>query len=226
MAYYKEKPITMANAVAAAVPDKFIIKLSKAQIAGLKRGSEIALALIAAAGIITISAVAPNLFGALNELFFKKGKHRDLSHREKVRKLNETFYYLKRSGLVNFRRSGRDWLLSLTHLGKARLPKLDISAVTVPKPKSWDGRWWLVAADVPTKNYRQGADLLRRKLKDMGFYSLQRTLWLYPFDPRKEIEFVSQTFGIASFVTVMEIARMDVQDESVLKRYFRKINLI
>lgn len=226
MVYYKQKSTSLANAVAISVPDKAIIKLSPAQITVLKRGSEIALALIAAAGIIAVSVVAPNLFSALNSLFFKKYKHRNLSHKEKVRKLNETFYYLKRSGLVRFKRSGGDWLMSLTRLGKERLPKLDISAVRVQRQKNWNNRWWLVAADVPTKTYRQGADSLRRKLKEMGFYSLQRTLWLYPYDPRKEIEFVSQTFGIANFVTVMEVAGVDIEDESKLKKYFKGLNLI
>jgi hypothetical protein len=226
MHYNKQKSVSLANAVAVSVPDKSIVKLSKGQIEGLRRGSEIALVLIAAAGIIAVSAVAPNLFVALNGVFPKKYKGRNLSHKEKIRKVEETFYYLKRSGLVRFKRSGKDWLLSLTDLGKTRLPKLNLSAVKVPKPRKWDNRWWLVAADIPTKKYRQGADLLRRKMKDMGFYSLQRTLWLYPFDPRREIEFVSQSFGVAHFVTVMEVARMDREDEDRLKRHFRGLNLI
>jgi hypothetical protein len=80
-----------------------------------------------------------------------------------------------------------------------------------------------VAADIPTKDHRQGADLLRRKLKQMGFYPLQRSLWFYPFDPRPEIEFICREFGVANFVTVMEINRLDVQDEKLLKKHFSKL---
>jgi hypothetical protein len=55
----------------------------------------------------------------------------------------------------------------------------------------------------------------------MGFYPLQRTLWLYPFDPREEIRFVVEHFGISQFVTVLEISRMDKEDESRMKDFFK-----
>ena len=77
------------------------------------------------------------------------------------------------------------------------------------------------AADIPTKNYRRGADMLRRKLKELGFFSLQRTLWFYPFDPRKELEYVVNSFGIANFVTLMEVSRLDRDDEEIMKKFFR-----
>ena len=221
----KTASIGFATTVAEALPDKRLIKLSQEQIQSFKTASQVALAVVAAAGIIAVAAVAPNVFQAFNMFLPKREKYRKLSHKEKIRKVAETFYYLKRSGLVSFKKSGRDWLLSLTDLGKRRLPKLEVDAVRVPKQKKWDGKWWLVAADIPTKDYRFGADLLRAKLKQMGFYSLQRTLWLYPFDPRKEVEFVANTFSVGRFVTVMKVEQMDRQDEYVLRRYFKRLNL-
>ena len=82
-----------------------------------------------------------------------------------------------------------------------------------------------MAADIPTKGYRQGADALRAKLKQMGFCPLQRTLWFYPYDPRKQLEVIVNHYGIGEFVTVMEISRMDIQDEKVLKKYFNLLRI-
>lgn len=222
----RKQDSSLAFRVSQALPDKRIIKLSKKQIESLKKVSSVALAVIAAAGVISIAAVAPNAFHALNLFLPKKNRYRSWSRGEKIRKVEETFYYLKRSGLVRFKKSGKDWLLSLTELGKKRLPQLDLASLAVPKPKRWDGKWWLIAADIPTKDYRRGADLLRRKLKDIGLYSLQRTLWLYPFDPRKQVEFVSQTFGIARFVTVMKVEQLEIEDEVKLKSHFRKLDIL
>jgi len=218
--------IKLGGAIEKALPDKRLVKLSQKDIEHLKTASGVALAIVAAAGVIAISAAAPNLFSAINSFLPKGKKYRGLDHRQKTKKVAETFYYLKRSGLVRFEQSKGEWLLSLTALGRKRLPGLQRGSLRVPKAKKWDGCWWLSAADIPTKNYRQGADLLRKKLKEMGFYPLQRTLWLYPFDPRKEIEFVAQTFGIGQFVTVMKIAALDIQDKDVLERHFRKLGLI
>lgn len=60
----------------------------------------------------------------------------------------------------------------------------------------------------------------------MKFYPLQRTLWLYPYDPRLEIEFLIQHYGIERFVTVMEVNRLDRDDERVLKAYFENAGII
>ena len=218
--------IKLGGAIEQALPDRRLVRLSQKDIQHLKTASEVAVAIVAVAGVAAISVVAPNLFQALNTFLPKGKKYRHLYHRQKTKKVAETFYYLKRSGLVKFERSKGEWLMSLTELGKKRLPGLELTSLRVPKAKKWDGCWWLVAADIPTKKFRRGADCLRQKLKDMGFYSLQRTLWLYPFDPRKEIEFVVQAFGIGQFVTVMKIAELDIQDREVLRAYFTRQGVI
>ncbi len=78
----------------------------------------------------------------------------------------------------------------------------------------------------PHKKYRQGADLLRRKLKQLGFYPLQRSLWFYPYNPVEEIEYISNYFGIGQFVTIMEICKLDIQDAKKLEKYFKASNIL
>ena len=68
--------------------------------------------------------------------------------------------------------------------------------------------------------------IMLNKLKDMGFYPLQRTLWFYPFDPRKELESVLRRYDIGRFVTVMEVNRLDKSDEKIMKKYFRSQKII
>lgn len=200
--------------------------LSPKQIETFKKITDVALAVIAMAGIATVSIVAPNLLLALDKLFFKKTTDRRLSSKEKQVKATRAFYYLKSRGLIRLKSTGSDFKVSLTNLGKNKLSKLNFQAITVPKPSHWDGKWWLIAADIPTKNYRRGADSLRKKLKQMGFHSLQRTLWLYPFNPCREIEFITNYYGIALFVTVMEISRLDEDDERKLKIFFKTTGLL
>lgn len=195
-----------------------IFNLSKEQIRLIGDASKIILAIIAAAGTITLAAVAPNIFIALDKLYKLKGKK--YTKRQKEIKTAQTFYYLKKSGLIKFAKNTNDVRLFLSSLGKKKVEQIKFESLSVTKSKRWDGKWWQVAADIPTKECRQGADALRYKLKQMGFCSLQRTLWFYPYDPRKQIEIVAEHYGISKFVTVMEINRMDVQDEKVLKKYF------
>lgn len=220
------KDFSLASKVNQALPDNRIIKLSGEQLESLKTVSKIALIIIGVAGIVSAAVVAPNLLKAVNLFLPKKNRYKKLSREEKIKKVEDSFYYLKRSGLVNFKENDGSWFLSLTNLGKQRLPKLNINSLLIAKPKEWDKRWWLVAADIPTKDYRKGADYLRRKLKVMGFYPMQRTLWLYPFDPRREIQFIIETSGIANFVTVIKVEQLDIEDEANAKNYFKNLKII
>ena len=62
----------------------------------------------------------------------------------------------------------------VTPRGKKRLEKLTFASFVIPKPENWNKKWWLVAADIPTKDHKLAADALRRKLKKMGFLSFAK----------------------------------------------------
>lgn len=202
-------------------------RFTEEQIEQFKTVSAVVLGLVGIAGIIALSAVAPNAFIAIDKLFLKKRyPNQQFSKKEKDRKVTDVFYYLKRTGKIKMKWTGQDIIVSLTKRGRRGIQKLQFGALQVPKPKSWDDTWWQVAADVPTKKYKIGADLFRRKIKDMKFFPLQRTLWFYPFDPREEIEFISDRYGISRFVTVMQVCRLDKQDETLIKEFFRKEKIL
>lgn len=196
-----------------------LIELTSEQKQLLQTAAGAALALIATAGVIAIAAGAPNVFQAIDKVYrFTRGKK--LPFKDKQAKTAQTFYYLKRQGLIQIQSNKNVLFARITEKGKQKMEKLNLDTLRIKRPKNWDGKWWLVAADIPTKDYRWAADLLRKKIKQMQFYPLQRTLWLYPYNPVREIEFLSQHFGIARFVTVMEVSRLDKDDERRLKSFF------
>lgn len=220
MKYQKYSKLFTSN-----LPKQKSALLDNQQLAKLHRASEIALGVIGALGIISLAVMAPNLLQILDRFIYKKD-FKKISSNEKQKRTLRTFYYLKQKGFIKLKPDKEDYKIFITNLGRKKLQKLNLAFVSVTRPRKWNGRWWQVAADIPTKKYRQGADMFRRKLKQMGFYSLQRTLWLYPFDPRKEIEFISREFNIANFVTVMEIYRLDVQDEKLITKHFKNLGIL
>src|ERR1051326_1331816 len=181
------------------------------------------MAIIAAGGIVALSAAAPNLIGALGKI---NSSLKHLSKKDKAERIKREIYYLKKSGQIKIKRTAKEVFISLTRLGRKKLPKIAFHSLHIPKQKHWNHRWWQVAADIPTKDYRNAADALRTKLKQMGFYSLQRTLWFYPFDPRRELQFLINHYRISQFVTVMEVSRLDKADERILKSHFKNCSIL
>ncbi len=221
MRYHREIAATIKNAL----PKEKRARLSPKQITNLKNATEFALILAAAPLAISLGDLGVELMKGIERLFYDKTGKR-LSHKVKQEKVIRTVYYLKEKGFIRMKRTGYDFKVILTKLGKKRAGKIDFENLTIPKSNSWDKKWWQVAADIPTKKHKRAADLLRAKLKEMGFFPLQRTLWFYPYDPREEINEVANHYQIGNFVTVMEINRLDRDDERRMKIFFRSESII
>ncbi len=208
------------NIISRAIPEDRNPRFSPGQVEKLKTAGAIALTIVGMAGAVALSAITPNIFWAIDKIFFQKS-NRHYTKKEKTQKISRTFYYLKDHGYIRMKPTARDLIISLTKLGRKKFANVTFETLAVEKVRPWDGKWWGIVADIPTEDYKWAADLFRNKLKEMKFFHLQRTVWLYPYDPRREIEFIAQHFGIARFVTVMEINRLDKDDEKPMKKFFR-----
>ncbi len=216
--------INISQEISQAVP-KPKFELTSEQIERIKKISNVVLWTIAAVGVTSVALLAPNALQALT-IFEKKASGRRPEYRTKVKKLKRSFYYLKANGYIEFQQRSGKWHVMLTKKGKVRATFLNINTLKIPQPSFWDEKFWQVAADIPTKEFRRGADLLRKTLKQLNFYPLQRTLWFYPFDPREQLDLAVSNFKIERFVTVMRVDHLDPADKRLLDSYFKEIGLI
>lgn len=65
------------------------------------------------------------------------------------------------------------------------------------KKKKWDGKWRIIIFDI-LESRKQIRDLLRNRLKWMGFKELQKSVWVFPWDVEKETR------------EILEICRIDI----------------
>jgi len=220
-----EKQIKIRALINSALPKEKKPKLTPEQIEKLKNAAEITLAILGGLGIVALTLVAPNVIYAVGKILEteigRKPTRKDIQNR-----VARTFYYLKQHDLIKLKPTAGDLKIYLTKFGRSKLRDIGFENLTIDKPRRWNKKWWQVAADIPTKEHKNDADEFRDKLKDMGFYPLQRTLWFYPFDPRKELESVLRRYDIGRFVTVMEVNRLDKSDEKIMKKYFRSQKII
>ncbi len=218
--YYKN---SLTSALSKKLPQK-AFWLDTNQIEQLKSGAEIVLALAAAAGVVAVAFMAPNALKLFKHVPALRRSLRQSNNPS--RRIAQTFYYLKRHGYIKLIPKGTDMLVELTEAGKKRILKFNNDHVIIPKSKVWDGKWWYVLADIPTKDFRAQADSLRRKIKSLGLFPLQRTVWVYPFDPTEQIAFVAGRLQIDRFVTVLRADKIDEDDSKALSEYFKNKELI
>jgi DNA-binding transcriptional regulator PaaX len=137
---------------------------------------------------------------------------------EKV--LREEIKKLYRSKLVEWKENpDGSFTLSLTKEGKLRVLTYHFQKMRI-KRENWDGKWRIVVFDIPEK-IKRARDALREKLKDLGFYELQKSVFVFPYECREEIEFVIEFFNLRKYVRIGVLESID--NELHLKKIFKLI---
>ncbi len=111
-------------------------------------------------------------------------------------------------------------ILVLTEKGKKKTVAFSADSLTIKSPLVWDHKWRVVVFDIP-ESKRTARNALREKLKNLGFYSLQKSVFVYPYNCLNEIEFVAEIFQVRSYVRFFEAVK--VTNESELKLHFENI---
>ena len=93
-----------------------------------------------------------------------------------------------------------------------------IDALTIKKPKKWDKKWRIVIFDIAQlkKTYREA---FRGKLKELGFYPLQKSVWVYPFDCQAETELLKDFFGLSDQEMRLIVADNISKDDQLRKSF-------
>src|SRR3989338_8849126 len=136
-------------------------------------------------------------------------------------KISDSFYQLRKKGLLNIKNDGKQIYISLTPEGKKKAGWLQIDSLMIRRPKKWDGKWRLVIFDISQlkKHYREA---LRGKLKELGFCRLQKSIWIYPFYCKDELELLEKFFGLTN-KEIRLITAEDIGDDKWLRKYFKLI---
>lgn len=137
----------------------------------------------------------------------------------KKRKVHDTFKRLRIKGCITIERKNHQIYISLTEEGKKMAGWLQINSLSIKRPKKWDRNWRIVIFDIAQlkRIYR---DALRSKLKELGFYPLQKSVWAHPFDCRDEIKLLKEFFGLKDIEMRLIIAR-DIGQDAWLKKEFK-----
>jgi DNA-binding transcriptional regulator PaaX len=104
----------------------------------------------------------------------------------------------------------------LTDRGRRKAITFNFENIRIDK-KSWDGYWRLLVFDIPEKN-KHGRDALRRKIKQVGFHELQKSVFIFPYRCEDELDFIIEFFNMRKYVRIGLLKEID--NEKHLKKVF------
>lgn len=108
-------------------------------------------------------------------------------------------------------------VVKITRHGLVRALGYQLDTMGLKKPHRWDQKWRLIIFDVPEKYHRM-RDVFRRRLKQLGLYALQESVYISPYPCFDEVEFLRELYGIAFTVRYLLVEK--VENDAFLRRHF------
>ena len=127
------------------------------------------------------------------------------------RSLRTAIQKLYQSKLIDFKeKSDGTVSMTLTNNGKKKIIQFNLDSIEIKKPKLWDRLWRLVIFDIP-EGGRRGRNALAVKLKEIGFYPLQKSVFIHPYECKNEVDFIVELFNLRPYVRLFTIKETDIE---------------
>ena len=161
---------------------------------------------------------APSALPQLAKLISYKIKKRKKGTSDE-KKLYSAFYYLKKKGFIEIQNKKGQIYIFLTKEGKKLAGKYKIDDLKIEKQKKWDKLWRILIFDIKEDN-RILRDSLRGKIKQLGLFQLQKSVWVCPYDFFKEIKLLRDFFGLGEG-EMRIITAYEIENDKEIRKHFR-----
>jgi hypothetical protein len=171
--------------------------------------TKVALALVVAAGVLTTLSIAPGL--TILARHYKRSQY----YSEK--QMRSAAQNLRRRGYIETSFEQYKPRIRLTKKGEEYFQKMLFEESRLSSQAEWDGKWRFVLFDIPV-NYTKAREALRWRLRALGFFQYQKSVWVYPYPCKDEILFVADHYRIGRFVEILDATGLS--DDTALKKHF------
>lgn len=170
---------------------------------------------LAVFGLVTVAAAtSPYFIHRIVKQYFKE-KTKEMSVR-RSRKLRE----LQKRKLIEFKELSDGTIkITLSHLGKNLVRQYKLEGMKIKKPKRWDGMWRVIIYDIPQKQ-RKASNAFRMKIRELGLYQLQKSVWVSPYECLAETEFLCSVFDINIDECIYYFKTKEIPQEKEIKKFF------
>ena len=135
------------------------------------------------------------------------------------KQVKKALYDLKKRQLIDIVEKNNEVKIYLKEKGQQKVVTRSIKLLLdyKRKEKKWDGRWFMVFFDVPEIE-KQKREFLRKYLKKLGFYQYQKSVYIFPFECKKEVGLIKKIVEAAKYMKY--IIAEEIEEEEKIKRYF------
>jgi DNA-binding transcriptional regulator PaaX len=132
--------------------------------------------------------------------------------------LNRAIKRLYQSKLIDYKEN-EDGTISIiiSEEGKKKILMYKIENLKLKRQDKWDGYWRIIIFDIP-EELQYIRRIFCRKLKEIGMYQLQKSVYIYPFKCKDELDFIIEYFNLRPYVRFGLLKEID--NELHLRKIF------
>ncbi len=159
----------------------------------------------------------------LTPAMFEADKLRQTLHkfwrlqRHSPAQLRRSLKYLLSHSLIEAKDDDEFFFYSLTDKGRRKVSRFELEDLAISIPLKWDGKWRIILFDVP-EDKKSARNALSLALRSMGFWKLQDSAWVHPYDCAKEVTTLRHTLDLSLYVRL--IIADSIENDTALKEHF------
>jgi len=119
---------------------------------------------------------------------------------------------LKKNNYLKTKKIKNKTYYKLTPKGKKTV--LSLILANKIKSKKWNGKWYILIFDIP-ESKRGYRDNLRKTLLNIGFYQMQKSVWIFPYDVIEYLYEILPGFREGDWFEYMEVNNISSYNELV-----------
>lgn len=131
--------------------------------------------------------------------------------------IKRTLQRLESQKLIRITYKGSLTQIDLLDKGKRKVLTYDIENLKLKRQK-WDGFWRVIIFDIPEEK-KIARNFLRAKLREIGFYQLQKSVLVTPWDCKDIVDFVKHYYRVGNCVSLILAKKFDNQE--LIENYFQ-----
>jgi len=134
-------------------------------------------------------------------------------------KTRRSFKRLQQRGMITLKKEGKKIRLVLTAKGRRQLAEYQLKNLKIKKPGQWDGKWRFVMFDIPelTRYLRNN---IRRKLYELGFVPIQKSVFIYPYACKEVVDFMREYYKLGEGQLCIFEGKV-LEGETALLKHFK-----
>lgn len=146
---------------------------------------------------------------------------RKLSNRKiEKKKIQRALKNLEKKEIITLEKKGDGVYVHLKDKKNIKVIKYSLKKILdfKKKEKKWMGKWFMVFFDIP-ETQKNKRDFLRKFLIYLGFYAYQKSVYIFPYDCKEEVDLIKKIVESAKYMKY--IIAEEIEDEKRIKEIFK-----